>query len=109
MKPNDLGKTFLVEECQKIEINSFLRKAKLSLKDTLLKSEITAQGIMLELITSKTGFGGLRFWFKCPICKRRVGTLFAHAVGQNLGCRGCLGLQYRKIRYKGMIEGKIDF
>ncbi len=104
MKPNDLGKTFLVEECQRIEVNSFLRVAKLKLKDILISSELDAQGISVELITSKTGFGGTRYWFKCPSCQRRVGTLFVHAISQNLGCRRCLGLEYRKRRYKGMVE-----
>jgi hypothetical protein len=104
MTPNDLGKIFLVEDSQKIEVNSFLRKLKLNLKETILKSELSARGIKIELTTSKTGFGGIRYWFKCPLCDRRAGTLFTHAVSQNLGCRACLGLQYRKIRYKGMID-----
>ncbi len=104
MKPNDLGKTFLVEECQKININSFVRSAKHNLIKTLISSELDAQGISIELLTSKTGFGGTRYWFKCPLCKQRVGTLFVHAISQNLGCRTCLGLEYRGRRYKGMIE-----
>lgn len=104
MKPNDFGKTFLVEECQKVEINSFLRSAKSKLKETLLSSELTAQGISILLISSRTGFGGTRYWFKCPSCNRRMGTLFVHAISQNLGCRECLGLEYRKRRFKGMVE-----
>jgi hypothetical protein len=107
MKPNDLGKILLVEECQKVEINSFLRRTKLKLKETILNSEISTLGTVIELTTSKTGLGGTRYWFKCPLCKGRVGTLFIHAVSQNLGCRGCLGLQYRKIRYKGMVENLV--
>lgn len=105
MISNDLGKIFLVEDCQKIEINSFLRKFKLNLKEAILRSELSARGMTVELTTSKTGFGGIRYWFKCPLCERRAGTLFTHAISQNLGCRACLGLQYKKIRYKGMIDG----
>lgn len=104
MKPNDFGKTFLVEECQKIDINTFLRTAKLQLREVLIGYKLEAQGVDIKLITSKTGFGGLRYWFKCPMCQRRVGTVFVHAISQNLGCRACLGLKYRKRRYKGMIE-----
>jgi len=104
MKPNDFGKTFLVEECQKIEINTFLRKAKLKLKEVLINSELTAEGITIDLATSKTGLGGTRYWFRCPVCHKRVGVIFVHAISQKLGCRSCLGLEYRKRRYKGMLE-----
>lgn len=104
MRPNDFGKTFLVEECQKIEINAFLRKAKIKLKETLIRSELSAQGVVIELTTSKTGLGGTRYWFKCPMCGKRSGTLFVAPFGQTLGCRACLGLDYRARRYKGMIE-----
>jgi hypothetical protein len=104
MKPNDLGKTLLVEECQKIEINTFLKMAKLKLKEALINSALSTQGIVVELTTSKTGLGGTRYWFKCPCCHRRSGTLFLPTVGQNLGCRACLGLEYRKRRFRGMIE-----
>jgi hypothetical protein len=104
MKPNDLGKTFLVEDCQKIEINNFLRTAKIKLKESLINSEIEAQGVSILLISTKTVFGGTRYWFKCPVCGGRMGTIFVHPVSQKLGCRTCLGLEYRKRRYKGMIE-----
>ncbi|MCX6722461.1 MAG: hypothetical protein NT094_00125 [Candidatus Staskawiczbacteria bacterium] len=107
MKPNDLGKKLLVEECQKIEINTFLRIARLELKKALISSKFEAQGIDIKLLTSKTGFGGLRYWFKCPMCHRRVGTVFVHAINQNLGCRACLNLEYKKRRYKGMIESAL--
>lgn len=108
MKPNDLGKTFLVEECQKIEVNEFLRRAKTKLKGVLISSELEADGFALELITSRTGLGGIRYWFKCPLCNKRVGTLFSHPLSQKLGCRGCLGLEYRNRRYKGMVENFIS-
>jgi hypothetical protein len=108
MKPNDFGKIFLVEECQKIEINSFLRDAKLKLKQILINSELDSKGLSILLISTRTGFGGERYWFKCPLCERRSGTLFMHPVSQNLGCRGCLGLEYRKRRFKGMVENFLE-
>lgn len=107
MKPNDLGKKLLVEECQKIEINTFLRRTKLKLRETLIASELNMQGISILLISSITGFGGTRYWFKCPLCSKKVGVLFMHPVSQNLGCRRCLGLEYRKRRYKGMVENQL--
>lgn len=108
MKPNDLGKKFVVEECQKIEVNHFLRQAKNKLKEMLLTSEMDVEGIGVELTTSRTGFGGKRYWFKCPVCGRRVGTLFLHPISMILGCRKCLDLEYTKRRYRGMLEARIN-
>lgn len=106
MIPNDFGKKILAENCRKIEISEILREVKRKLKRQLLKSEIEAEGIAIELTESKTGFGGKRNWFACPICKRRVGVLYKHPVSQGLGCRRCLRLDYRKHRFKGMIEAR---
>lgn len=104
MRPNDFGKTFLVEECQKISISSFSKRAKERLKDVLLSSEIELAGLKLELTTSPVHFGGIRYWFKCPLCSKRVGTVFVHSLNAQMGCRMCLGLEYRKRRFKGMVE-----
>jgi len=108
MKSNDLGKKFLVEECQKVSISTFLKSTKEKLKNELLRIEAEIQGNHIELTTSKTGFGGIRYWFKCLNCSRRVGTLFMHPISQKIGCRGCLELEYRKIRYKGMVENSFN-
>lgn len=107
MTPNNLGKKFIVEECQKVAVNDYLSQFKLKLKEEILSSvaEIAKQEIKLN--TTRTGFGGVRYWFDCPVCKRRVGTLFVHPLNGVLGCRVCLNLDYRSRRYKGMIEGQI--
>jgi hypothetical protein len=107
MTPNDLGKKFVIDECQKIDVNSFLKITKQKIKELLLETEIDVSGIDIKLATSKTGFGGTRYWFKCPKCNKRVGTVFIHPVSHNLGCRECLGLEYRNRRYKGMLEEKL--
>lgn len=107
MNPNDFGKKLIVEQCQKININEFLKESKLKLGKSLLASTIEVQGLDLTLTGSKTGFGGVRYWFSCPNCNRRVGVLYKHALTGQLGCRLCLGLDYRKHRFKGMIEGKL--
>lgn len=104
MPPNDLGKKFLVEECQKISMNLFSRKARYGVKEVLISSQLEAQGLTIKLTTSMTGFGGIRYWFECPICRARIGVLYAHPLNQQVGCRQCLGLEYRKRRYKGMVE-----
>jgi hypothetical protein len=40
--------------------------------------------------------GGKRYWFRCPTCNRRAGTLFI--VGPPFGCRVCMGLGYQSQR-----------
>jgi len=39
--------------------------------------------------------GGLRWWFLCPACGRRVGKLHRPSDGQDFRCRHCLSLSYR--------------
>jgi len=104
MPPNDLGKKYIVEECQRIQIKDYLKSAGRKLKEALLCSELGLNNLSVSLTTSQTGFGGIRYWFSCPSCDRRVGVLFVHPITQAIGCRLCLGLEYRKRRYKGMIE-----
>lgn len=103
---NDSGK-LLVENCRKININDFLRQYRTELKQAFLLSKIKTIGTDIELGTSRTGFGGVRFWFKCPFCNRRVGILYKHPINNDLGCRRCLNLEYRSRLYKGMIENRI--
>jgi hypothetical protein len=105
LNPNDFGKSFLVEECQKVRIEDFLKTCRIELKKLVLNLQIEALGQKIGLATSKTCFDGVRFWFSCPICSKKAGVLFTHPITSKVGCRTCLGLDYRKRRYKGMIEG----
>ena len=107
MKSNDLGNKYLVEECQKIRIENFLKSYCNNLKELILASELETLGIRIELTTSKICYNGIRFWFKCPLCEKRVGVLLKHPLTDQIGCRQCLNLEYRKRRYKGMIEKTI--
>ncbi len=107
MKPNDFGKKYLTEQCQKIRISDFIRQARLQIKESFLQVSIEAEGYKLLLNRSKTGFGGIRFWFSCPMCDRRAGVLYKHPVSQILGCRKCLRLDYKKHRYGKMIESSV--
>ena len=107
LSPNDFGKKLLVEDCQKIKIKDFLKVCRTELKRVILNSEIETQGLNIGIATSKTCFNGIRLWFICPICQKRVGVLFSHPITAGIGCRMCLGLDYRKRRFKGMIEEKI--
>jgi hypothetical protein len=101
--PNDSGKVkMLVDECQRISITAYMKRAMPKLKNALLTAEIEMDNKVIELTPSKTAFGGIRFWFKCPKCSNRAGTLFVHPLSQEIGCRKCLDLEYRSRRYKGM-------
>ena len=48
-----------------------------------------------------THFGGLRWWFTCPLivngvaCQRRVGKLYLPPRARYFGCRNCHRLSYR--------------
>lgn len=104
MSNNDLGKKYLVEECQKLDISDIIKDYKNKLKKTILETQLELINENLLLTTSKTGNGGVRFWFMCPNCKRRTGVILKHPIQNKLGCRICLGLKYKSTRYKGMIE-----
>ncbi len=55
----------------------------------------------VRVTTTKPHFGGLRYWFKCPVvrkgtsCHRRVGRLYLPPGATLFGCRTCYGLTYR--------------
>ena len=100
IKPNDLGE--IIENCQKIRIDDFVREVNKRLKKELLKSSIEVLGVTILLTTSKTRFGGIRYWFLCPLCNKRRGV--SYSKSSKIGCRVCLGLKYRKQRYNGMVE-----
>lgn len=104
IKPNDLGKYTVVENCQKINIDDLIRRANKEIKQQILQSQIGVMGFELSLSTSRTRFNGERYWFLCPLCTCKVGTIYKHPVSQLVGCRNCLGIQYKKQRFKGMLE-----
>lgn len=105
LSPYNLG-DFVVERCQKISVNKYIKEANFLLKKAILNSKLNN----IELTTSRTHFNGVRFWFVCPLCKSRSGTLFVHPINSDIGCRKCFGLKYSKSRYKGMVEkgGKLN-
>ena len=108
MSPNNLGKKYLVEQCQKISISKYLRRAKRELKKQLISSQLELEGLNIDLVYSHTGYKGVRYWFACPLCGRRSGVLFRHPANNTLGCRICLNLVYRSNRYEKMAETNLD-
>jgi len=103
MKRNNLqsvqyGK-FAIEECNAINVNVLMRKIKSLLREELLKIELEGLGNNIRLTSSKTGKGGVRYWFFCPKCNRRVGVLYRLPGSNSFGCRLCFNLQYTTARY----------
>jgi len=46
----------------------------------------------IELQTTNCNFGGIRYWFTCPECSKRVCVLYN---GEIFKCRTCLGLVHK--------------
>ncbi len=97
--PYDLGKT--TDSLRVVKLNELIKQARDKFKLEFIKSSLNISGMDIELTTSKTRYGGSRLWFVCPVCLKRKGTMYQDNI---LACRTCLGLKYRKQRYKGMIE-----
>lgn len=55
---------------------------------------------VIPLTTTRPGWGGIRWWFVCPLdvlgrpCARRVAKLYLPPSGRYFGCRHCYELTY---------------
>jgi hypothetical protein len=62
--------------------------------------EPQAADYRVRLTTTRPRFGGLRWWFVCPlvvggrVCERRVAKLYLPPRGRYFGCRHCYKLTY---------------
>jgi hypothetical protein len=50
----------------------------------------------IPLVTTHPHYGGVRYWFSCPSCWRRVGKLYL--ARKRFECRGCARLAYESTR-----------
>ncbi len=48
----------------------------------------------VSLVTTPCHFGGVRYWFGCPSCGRRVGILYLATGDVHFRCRHCNNLSY---------------
>jgi len=97
LRTNYLGNKYL-EQCSKISIKSILRTVENKLREELLNIELDG----IEIIKTKANYWGFRVWFKCPKCKNKVFNLYD--INGFFLCRQCSWLQYKKQRFKWMIE-----
>jgi hypothetical protein len=65
----------------------------------------------VELTSTRPRFGGLRWWFICPlivngrVCRRRVGKLYLPPSGRYFGCRQCHSLTYTSCQDSHKFDG----
>ena len=55
----------------------------------------TPYDLEVSLVTTPCNFGGVRYWFACPVCSQRVGGLYLPPGDIYFCCRGCHNLTYR--------------
>lgn len=82
-----------VEECQKLSI--FDLNINVKQADTIA---INNQSVQLSY--SRCNYGGIRYWFLCPGCDRRVGVLYRKPLEETFFCRTCQSLTYQLIKYR---------
>lgn len=57
----------------------------------------------IALITTPCNYGGVRYWFQCLFCQRRVGVLYSRA--DVFACRHCQFLTYESKLVSGNLKG----
>ena len=104
MTSNDLGKSISLANCQSIYVSEVIKRHRQSL--TSVEVSVGRTFVSIPLISSQTGQGGVRQWFKCPSCQRGVGRIIIHPITSKVGCRKCLKIKYHQQRFKNMVEEK---
>ena len=46
----------------------------------------------VSLTTTPCNYGGVRYWFLCPLCGNQIGVIYS--VGKYFGCRKCGNIAY---------------
>ena len=84
------------------EVNTTIPEpwVRLSYTSTPRRGEPQHYDYRISLATTQPHFGGLRWWFQCPLikqgqaCERRVAKLYLPPGGLYFGCRQCYELTY---------------
>ena len=69
--------------------------AELTYSLTDREGNVTPYDSKVDLITTPCNLGGVRYWFACPCCGRRVGGLYLAPGEHYFRCRHCNDLTYR--------------
>ena len=108
-----------VEECEVISISTLIWQLKYQIltnySDVSLYEMITCVADKLQNLSEKSltnefagiprfrllftttscYLGGVRYWFLCPSCSKRVGKLYAPLSADEFKCRHCYNLTYK--------------
>ncbi|MBI4298690.1 MAG: hypothetical protein HY666_02920 [Chloroflexi bacterium] len=77
---------------------------RLQYTQTSHSGEKAALDYKVELVNTSCNYGGVRYWFICPLvvngktCSRRVAKLYLPPRGKYFGCRQCYSLTYRSCK-----------
>ena len=104
MQGNDYGSFSTNKNTSSISIDEVIKSLRKQFSENLLIHPLLISGQEIRLVASKTGQGGLKYWFVCPKCGNRVGKLY---IEQTAACRRCAAIKYTSSRYKGMPEGQV--
>ena len=58
------------------------------------EGKVTPYDTEVSLVTTPCNLGGVRYWFTCPACSRRVGGLYIAPGDYYFMCRHCANLTY---------------
>jgi hypothetical protein len=106
--PSGRSSGISVEACTVIDASRLTRAGhlrngikRLDLSYSSSSGEQLDYPIFLE--ETRPNFGGTRWWFRCPMCTRRVRKLFIPPRREYFGCRNCYRLTYnsRKENHDG--------
>jgi hypothetical protein len=91
-KQSSIGITVNIEDEPYVKVNYTITDC--------YTDEKTDYDYKINLTTTPCHFGGVRYWFICPLstngvyCGRRTGTLYLASGGKYFGCRHCYNLSY---------------
>jgi hypothetical protein len=58
------------------------------------EGEKEAMNYPIEVVATRLAWGSLRWWFNCPLCRRRMEKLYLPPQRRELRCRKCWNLTY---------------
>jgi len=94
---NDLGNFFmsktLIEHCQPVSASSLGLAA-------FNPTSIEINGQLVKVTATECNYGGIRIWFVCPNCQKRMGKLFRKPMSKSFFCRRCNDLTYLSTRLR---------
>lgn len=96
LSPYDLGeikREGVLESFVKIKVDDLVKQVNKGMKKSLLELQLEVFDQEVTLTTTKTRFGGEKYWFVCPTCSRRAGVLYQDELG-SCKCRKCMSVLY---------------